>query len=225
MDWILDLIVIGIIVYFAIVSAKHGFVRTVVELAGFVVIFLFITRFGTPVSEKIFDVTLRDSVVTKLETSLQSSADTSMQKISDALPQYIKNCAGFLGISTEPEVLNIDDVRAIAEKLTDNVVRPVITSLIYGIISLILFAFGMYIVRILARAVNSLFKISFIGTINKLLGAVLGAGKGIVVAFFVCIAITVIISFTENGFWIFNKESIENTYIFSKLAHFNPLYK
>ena len=42
MNIIIDLAAIGIIVVFAIISAKHGFVRSLIEVIGFVLEIIFI---------------------------------------------------------------------------------------------------------------------------------------------------------------------------------------
>ncbi|MBQ7288238.1 MAG: CvpA family protein [Clostridia bacterium] len=225
MAWILDIIVIAVVAYYAFISAKRGFVRTLIELVGFIAIFLIITKAGTPMSEKLFDTVFRAQVLSKVETSLQDSAAQTTQALTNALPEFVVNSADFLGINISETVDMSNNTAALASSITDNVIRPVATSLIYAVISLLLFGLGMYLVRVLARAVNSLFKISFVGVVNRVLGAVLGAGKGLVVAFVLCMLITVTVSFTENGFWVFTKENIEQSFIFGRIAEWNPLYK
>lgn len=225
MSWVLDLIIIAVIAYYAYISAKRGFVRTLIELAGFVLIFLVITKAGTPLSEKLFDTAFRGQVLTKVETALQNSTEQTAQALTEALPDFVVNGADFLGIDIDAALVTGDTTAALAESITDHIIRPVITSMIYAIITLLLFGLGMYLVRVLARAVNSLFKISFVGVVNRVLGAVLGAGKGLVVVFVVCMIITISISFTENGILFFTKENIEHSLIFSKIAELNPFYK
>lgn len=224
-SWILDLIILAIVCAYAYLSAKRGFVRTIIELAGFVAIFLVITRFGTPISEKIFDTAFRGTVQTKLQTALTDAGEQTAEAINEALPDFVVNGAEFLGIDITDSLITSDSTSALAEKLTVDMVRPVVSSIIYAVLSLLLFGLGMYLVRILARAINSLFKISLIGTLNRVLGAVLGVGKGLVVAFVVCLIITTVISFTKSGFWFFTKENIEASLIFSKIAELNPFYK
>lgn len=225
MGWILDVIVIAVVGYYAYISAKRGFVRTLIELVGFVAIFLIITKAGTPLSEKLFDMAFRDSVLSKVQTAVEDSAAQGAQAVNEVLPGFVINGAEFLGIDMDKALTAGDTTAALAEGITDNVIRPVITSLIYAIISLLLFGVGMYLVRILARTVNGLFKISFVGVVNRLLGAVLGLGKGFVVAFVLCLIITVSVAFTENGFLFFTKENIEQSVIFGKIAEWNPFYK
>lgn len=225
MGWILDLLVIAIVAYYAYISAKRGFVRTLIELVGFVAIFLIITKAGAPLSESLFKAAFRGPVLSKVQTTLDESAVSSVEAVTEALPGFVVNGAAFLGIDIDEAVVTDDTTAALAEGITDNVIGPVITSLIYAIISLLLFGLGMYLVRILARAVNSLFKISFVGVVNRLLGAVLGLGKGLVVAFVICLVITVIVAFTQNGFLCFTKENIEQSMIFGKIAEWNPFYK
>ena len=225
MSWILDLIVIAIVCVYAYISARRGFVRTIIELAGFVAIFLVIPRFGTPISEKIFDTAFRSTVLTKVEAAVLETGAEASEALNNVLPEFIVNGADFLGIDIAKTITATSTASALAENITDSIVKPVVSSVIYAVLSLLLFGLGMYLVRVLARAVNSLFKISLVGKLNRLLGAVLGAAKGLVIAFIVCLVITIAISFTKNGFLFFTKENIEASLIFSKIAELNPFYK
>ena len=59
-----------------------------------------------------------------------------------------------------------------------------------------------------------MFSFSVIGSLNRTLGGILGAVKGIVFVLIACMVISLIISFTGKPFFIFTEENINNTYIF-----------
>lgn len=225
MGWILDLLVIAIVAYYVYISAKRGFVRTLIEMVGFVVILLIIIKAGAPLSESIFKKAIRGPALSKVQTTLAESDTTNISTVRDVLPNFVANGAEFLGINIDETTVTENATSTLATIITDNVIGPVITSLIYAIISLLLLGLGMYLVRILARAVNNLFKISLVGVVNHLLGGVFGIGKGVVVAFVFCLVITVIVSFTQNGFLCFTKANFEQSIFFGKLVEWNPFYK
>lgn len=225
MSWILDLFIIAIIAYYVYISAKRGFVRTLIELVGFVAIFLIITKAGPPLSESIFKTFARGPILSKVETTLTENAASNLEAIKEAMPDFLAEGAAVLGIDIDESLANVNTIPELAAKITDNVIGPAATSLIYAILSLLLFGLGMFLVRIIAKAVNRLFKVSIVGVANRLLGGVLGVGKGVVVAFVFCLIITTIVTFTKNGFLCFTKANIEQSIIFGKLAQWNPFYK
>ena len=69
------------------------------------------------------------------------------------------------------------------------------------------------------QATFKFFDFSVLGKINGILGGILGTVKGVIIACIFCTVIALIVSFTENGFWIFNNENIDKTIIFKLLAN------
>ena len=76
----------------------------------------------------------------------------------------------------------------------------------------------IFIVKILAKFINRLFSISLVGKLNRLLGAVVGLPKGIIVALLLCSVVALAVSFTQNGIWIFTSENMSNSWFFGVLA-------
>lgn len=66
------------------------------------------------------------------------------------------------------------------------------------LLSFIILAVGL---NILAVIITKLIKRTFLGFINKFLGATLGAASGIVVVFVFCLIISLILNISETGVW------------------------
>ena len=98
---------------------------------------------------------------------------------------------------------------------SENVLKPVVTKTIAFIYALVITVLLMIVVYFLARIINRVFSVSIIGKANTFLGGVLGPAKGIIVAFILCSILSLIISFTKDGFLIFTPENIEKTYLFN----------
>ena len=71
--------------------------------------------------------------------------------------------------------------------------------------------------KILARILNKAFSFSLAGKLNTALGGVCGFAKGVIFALLLCVIIYAVISFTQNGIWIFTIENIDKTFIFKYL--------
>lgn len=220
MSWILDLIVVAIILVFVFRSARRGFIRALVELAGFVLIFLAVHSFGKPLSNRIFDTFISEPASEKIESLLEKAQADTAERAEAALPGFAKRGARLLGIDIG-EILGAEEGYAsIAKAVTGGIVKPAATEFIYAVFSVLMFGVGLFLVRFIARFVNRLFSRSVIGFANRALGGALGALKGIVICCFLCYIITVLVSFTSRGFLIFTEENIASSFIFGRLAKF-----
>ena len=181
---ITDVVLIAILLIFALVGCKKGFVKT------------FLSTFGTLIS-LIVAVLLCSSVTNFLETRF-SLVTTISESVSGVL-------AGVFGedvMSTtlaqaNPETLNqtnltawlitiVLDIKSSStafppETTLNQVISPVFSYYITCVISVIgLFIILKIIFFIIGEVVKGLHKIKLIGTIDKILGFVLGLIKGLI---------------------------------------------
>ena len=71
MSFILDLIVIAIIIVFALISAKKGFVRTIIEIVGFVLVILFANNVSPVLSNVTYDKLIEPAIIESIEKSFR----------------------------------------------------------------------------------------------------------------------------------------------------------
>lgn len=226
MSIILDLIIVAIVVFAAVTSAKKGFVRTAIELFGFILAIILSFTLSTPVSELAYDKFVGPSVVESITESIDTETDSTIDDIWEELPFYVTN-SGFSDVTKEELAESIknsteDETIAVAEHISQTVVKPNAVKVISIFISAILVIVLSILIRILARFVNKLFTFSLIGKINTVLGGVLGVGKGIAYSVIFCVIISLIISFTKDGFLIFTYDAIESSILFKFIAGFSP---
>ena len=224
---ILDLVVLGIIAICVFLSAKHGFVRTFIELAGFVAAFVIAFTASSPLANTTYDKIIEPSMVSKIEKTSAEGTDAVSQKLWDSLPGIVKNNSGSLGVTKEKFDNKVsssisESVSDSAKKISDGVLRPIITKILGAFYSTVLVIVLIIVFKFLAKVINKLFKISFIGKINAFLGGVVGAFKGVAVALIFCIAVSLIISITGKSIWIFSPENIDSSYLFKYLYGFSP---
>lgn len=224
MSIILDLIVLAIIVITVLMSAKRGFVRTLIELLGFIAAVFISFTISTPLANSTYDKIIEPSILSTVTSTVDTAADNSAAAAVDSfwneIPGWIKGGIEKAGISKESLdgsiTANIGNgVQSAVESASQNVIKPAVTStlaLIYQVISLIVL---MALVKPLAKLINKLFSFSVIGTANRVLGGVVGVPKGIIYAVAFCLLITLAVSFTANGFLIFTGETMEKSLFFS----------
>ena len=234
--WIfIDLALVAIILVFALISAKKGFVKTFIELVGFfLAIYLSFTLSGV-VAEGIYNSTIEPSVTKTVSETLENAVgektDNIVDDIWENLPSVISNSAEAFGVTKETikgttgDKITEANTDQIVLNVSKDVVKPIVVPIVKTILSVILFGVLMIFVRILAKILGKMFNLPIIGGINKLLGGVLGAAKGLIICFVICLLINLIVSFNANGFLIFTEENLNNTVLFKGLLSLSPFGK
>ena len=223
MSIVLDLIVLAIIVITVLISAKRGFVRTLIELVGFIAAVFISFTISTPLANTTYDKIIEPSIISSVSSVADTAAGNSVATVDsfwNEMPEWIKNGIERAGISKDSLGRSItanigNGIQSEAESASQSVIKPAVTttlSLIYQTIILIVL---LALVKPLAKLINKLFSFSVIGTANRVLGGVVGVPKGIIYAIVFCLLITLIVSFTSNGFLIFTGEAIKKSLFFS----------
>lgn len=233
MGYILDIIVVGIIALCVFLSAKKGFVRTAIELAGFILAIVLAFNLAPTVADGVYDATLDKPITKKIASAIDERAGSSTANISeavwDSVPGFISSNIEHFGI-TQDEVnaklnkLSTSTSAEIAAELSKETVKPILSAAISGIVGIIIFVLISIATKFLAIPINKIFSFSLVGTLNRVLGAVLGAGKGVVFAAVFCLIISCLVVFTGEGFLIFTREAIEDSTLTKLLCSFNPIF-
>lgn len=233
--WIIfDLIIIAIIAFYVFLSAKHGFVQTVIEFIGFGLAIYFAFIIGGAIAQPVYDNTMKPEIIESVKASVEKSGeaniDTAVDKAWGALPGYVVTVADSVNITSDNlknsingEIKESNISHIIAEKTEETIARPIAIPLVKTLIAVPVFLVLMLLVKILARVIGKMFNFSLVGKLNRLLGGILGFGKGVVIAITVAIVTTTIISLTKDGFLFFTMENVNNSLLFSLLANLSPI--
>lgn len=204
-----------IVVIFAVVSAKRGFVSSLIGLAG-IFLSMTIAFYGSIyISDFVFDKFVGKNISQNIIKSYNTATDEITDKIK--IPEYI-------GVYSEK--MNIDiksDLNSAIEKggenaapaVVKNIIKPAVLPFIRAAALIALFFICCFIFSALARLTRGIRKIPLVGGLNSTLGAILGAAKGVIVVFLVCFALSAILSFFRDGFWIFTAKTLDKSYIYN----------
>lgn len=222
MGIIFDIVIIAIIIACAFAAAKQGFVKTVIELVGFfLAIYLSFVLSGVAADigyNKIVKPTVTKSITEKF-TADDALNENKIDSVWETLPGYVKSLSDKFGvnknllISGEEQTQSIETV---ASDICDTAVKPIAFSFIKSVSMIILSIILLFVIKILAKLINKLFSFNLVGSLNKLLGAFVGIFKGAVYCLIIILTLTETVRFT-NGFWIFNKENLEASFIISNV--------
>lgn len=228
MGIILDLIVVAIIAVMVFISAKHGFVRTLIEVVGFVAALFVAFTFSTPIANVTYDKIIAPAVVTAVEGAANDATQSAADAVMTKVPSFISNNAESFGLSSEQLSQKISDgvnISETAANISDNLIKPIAVKVLGLVISTIMIVVLLFVVNTLAKLLNKVFSFSLVGKLNRTLGGVVGFFKGILIATVFCMIVGVIVSFTNNGFLIFTRESIEASTIFGTICDMLPFFK
>ena len=175
MALVIDLAIILIVALVVWRSAVHGFVRTVVELAGYILAATLAFSLAGYVADEIYERAVRPQVVSSVEQSL---TDTENQVVSqqidsiwNSLPSMVTGLAETFGVDREQIGAQLeesvqDGAVYTAEIVSDHILRPVIVNFIRVFCSALLFLLLMLLVRWIARLVNRVFRLPVLSSIR-----------------------------------------------------------
>ena len=229
MGYLLDLLLIGIIAVTALISARRGFVRTVLEVVGFIAAVLIASSFSMPLSNATYGSLIEKPVVSAVSSSTDATVEEIADKAWEALPGFITDHAEKFGISYESLTQKLSEnaangAESAAQAASDTIVKPIVTELLRGLYFVLLFIVLAFVAKFLAKLINRLFSFSLVGSLNRALGGILGAVKGLIYAFLICAFIMLIATLNGGKLWFINSETVSNSILFRLLAGLTPFH-
>ncbi len=172
--------------------------------------------------------TLRENGSQSSASSIASGVESSVTSEVESIlfSDYIINALETLGAATGDmsEVVNVfltgsaEETAATAET---EIVRPIIELFLKIIVFLVL----LCVLRLIINPVSNMFrfvnKVPIIGTLNVLLGAILGAVEGLVTVYGLALVIRLVVNVSGDSLIFLNTDTIELTYIFRYFYELN----
>ena len=137
MSYILDGILILIIAITVFMSAKKGFVRTLIEVVGFVAAIVIALTMSSPISNGVYKSMIEPAVVktvNNVASDTANSANEAVDAVWEKMPAFITE-SSFLGVTKDnvtQQVANdtANGVTAIADSVSETFVKPIVTKLL-----------------------------------------------------------------------------------------------
>lgn len=215
MPLILDVLVIFLLCYCTYRGYRSGFLKTVVNFLGYI-ISLAVAFAGSRILSEWITAGSRGYFLNFVTERMDFSAgaDSIAEQWNQAMPASLIKAAEFLGIHVDK--INPDAaVSEIAGNVTDHVVMPIVGWLVQGILFLLLFGICCFLVRKLASALGVVRRVPLIGSVNALLGGIIGCLQCFVFLMIITSAISLIFGLTGG----FEPYLTPNTVAESRLLH------
>ncbi len=195
MSLVLDIILVVIFAAFVLTAAKKGFVKTLLELVASILALVLAYQLSPLVAQGAYDGIVKESLVTSIEEQLDENFNTSTaakkaEVTLDALPDFVVSLASSAGVEVSDIKAKISSEKFSSENLATELVEKVAEPIVVGALTIVAFMLLaillLFALKFLAHIISKLFDVPIIGTANKLLGALLGACKGVIVIVFIC---------------------------------------
>ncbi len=201
----LDLILLAFLVYFVIIGARKGFVRTllsfVTRIASVVVAWLVSDNYA----HVLYDKFLKDNVADAIELHIKSAdAGTVAQSFESALqgiPVSLVNIAESFGLNLQSLKYNFesaDITGELASALEETVAGPIALVVCKIVIFAVVCVVASLVLNIVVNIVCKIVKLPVLRTANKLLGAVLGVLNGLIAMFILSFLCIILSGFIDN---------------------------
>ncbi|MDF2566913.1 MAG: hypothetical protein K0R90_369 [Oscillospiraceae bacterium] len=234
---LIDILVIIVSCGIVYAAYKKGFIRTIISLVGCLVAILLASALSKPVAEFVFDNYIQSSITQSISKNLNSSLsenNTSEQaaKAADAvfsgLPDFAENYI-IANVGSKQEIIDQikesknDGIQSAANSVVRTVIRPLAVMAIKSISFIIIYALLMIAVSFIDRLFKGIKYVPIVGTMNAIMGGVIGIFQAVVFIYIIAILIKFIIGITGNQNGIINESVVESSYIFNIFYKYNPL--
>lgn len=228
MSIILDIILVAIFAAYVFFAAKKGFVRTLLELVAVVAAIFLSFQISPVISQTVYDGFVEKEIVATLEEQISENVDAlsvteKTNAVLDSIPDFAVSLAASAGveISTIKEQISSQkiDSQNLAQSLVDKIAEPIVVGALTIIIFILLAVVLMIALKFVAKLVSKLFDIPLVKSVNRSLGGVLGAIKGVLVVIVICTALRFIFGGGDGELSV----AVNDSFVVGLLDEINPL--
>ena len=200
-----DIVLILIVLLAAFISAKKGFIWSVLNLGAVLLSGVLSRLCAVPVSHFFYDQFLHMRIMGELNRllpagSVSGQIGESIDSILNELPLPVVAIAKQYGLY--PDLSGGTQVLTV-EGIEQDYIVPIVTGVLTIIASVLLFVVFSAILKIVAGAINRNLsdkdKHRFVSRTNTLIGAVFGLLKGVLLAAVVCVLLNLVAPVLGNG--------------------------
>lgn len=216
----IDLAVIGILLFFAVLGWRRGLIRTLAELLVFVLALALSAQFSRAAAPKIVDTILRPAAYGALEErieelDIESASLEDLQagagRLMEAIPnRFIREQALRL-LAEENIILTVSYTKAavleLSRQAVDMALDGVVQNMIQSALCTACFLVLAVLLRIAVNVLRVVEKLPGVRQLNELGGALVGVGKGVLL---VCLGLWVL---RKTG--VLTNETVDGSVLFN----------
>lgn len=218
---ILDVILIAVIVLTAFHYKKKGFVAGLLDLVGNLLALLVAWIASDRISPTVFENFFKQGLIEKITQTVQERGTSGLtmlvESFSSILPggmadQVTRSLQDILG-SGAPDL---------AVRIVDTILTPLIVPMITVVLFFIAFAVCKLVISMLVAVLTNINKIPVIGSVNELLGILVGVAGGVLNVVLLLCLIWAVVAITNNNLPVLNNDMLSGSMMYSLFSKYNP---
>lgn len=228
--WILyDLVVVVLFIWYIYRCGHNGFVRTIIDLVGYFVAIFVAGFLSTPCADFLFRKFIEPKAVSTIADAISQSAGSG--DLLHTIEQAIANLPSFIAqffqfdadhLLESGNQFLLQNAEKVASEVVNSSIRPLAMLFMTSILLLIIFSLSVFLIHRLSYLFTFLNKIPLLGTVNTLLGGVVGFFKAIIILFILSTVIYGVLGVTGSMQYL-NNDLINQTFLFKIFYELNPL--
>lgn len=198
---------------------RQGVLSELVRLLGWVAAVVLISMYVGGWAERIYASFLEPKAVTAVAEAIPPDMLSAMESGAvavESLQEVLNSLRGFFGgqvvdQATVDQITALlrQDAGSLAQIITQTVLRPVLLTLVQAVLSILLLAACLTVSKLLARLVAARRSDGIGSMTNRLLGAALGFGEGLVTAYIFVFVLSLLAVFFSNS--VISQATLQNT--------------
>ncbi len=232
MPWAIDGITALIIVIFAVSAYRKGFLNTITMLFGTIASLIVSLTLSSPIARFVYDNCISEKVGEVVSRHMSgvtigdmASFSRNMDSLINELPSVISGMlqSGFgLNIEKWYDKIAAASVEDIASAVEEIIVEPIAVGLLRVLTFFVLFLSLMLIVNIVAAFLKGVNHLPLIGTVNEVLGGVMGAVQGMLYVFVLAAVLWLMLSASGGEIGPVSEKAIDETLLFKHFYDIGP---
>lgn len=218
---ILDVILIAVIVLTAFHYKKKGFVAGLLDLVGNLLALLVAWIASDRISPTVFENFFKQGLIEKITQTVQERGTSGLTMLVESFSSILPG-----GMANEV-TRSLQDILGsgapdLAVRIVDTILTPLIVPMITVVLFFIAFAVCKLVISMLVAVLTNINKIPVIGSVNELLGILVGVAGGLLNVVLLLCLIWAVVAITNNNLPVLNNDMLSGSMMYSLFSKYNP---
>lgn len=218
---ILDVILIAVIVLTAFHYKKKGFVAGLLDLVGNLLALLVAWIASDRISPTVFENFFKQGLIEKITQTVQERGTSGLTMLVESFSSILPGGMADKVTRSLQEILG-SGAPDLAVRIVDTILTPLIVPMITVVLFFIAFAVCKLVISMLVAVLTNINKIPVIGSVNELLGILVGVAGGVLNVVLLLCLIWAVVAITNNNLPVLNNDMLSGSMMYSLFSKYNP---
>ena len=220
-----DLLALSIIIVTITISAKKGFLSDVVSFIGWLASAIVAKMFCMVIADYVYINFIKEKIYTSILNSIgerTASLSSSYSDFVSSLPELIQKLLENADLNNLNAIFDDPSrsAEAVALELSENVVGPIVMTILTALAFILIFLICIFIVKSLSKLFKFVKKIPIIGPLNTFLGVLIGIIKAVIILYLLKMVFEFVMTSAGGNLFGVSVDDFSKSYIF-KILNFN----